>query len=274
MAGISDLSDPHAILGVEAGADEATLKRAWRRIAKETHPDLNPGDPEAAARFRRAQEAYEALTNPAADQPGRIRTEHRYPGLGPDPDWLEVVRWMAVSHMSQLRREVLPCYAGVGRGGPSVAFALQSGAPHGLVESRPEDRPPRWARLWMRWTLRKIELDVDPGRSLSPSPITLVRVGKRLRIVLFPRLLWRQGIRDEDVVRVLVRRSLDQAVAAALPLLWGIPQVAITAAAAREADARWWMSRLSWPIVYALVALFSAIMIISGYLSRYDQPLP
>jgi curved DNA-binding protein CbpA len=57
--------DPHAVLGVEPGASQATIKAAWRRLAREHHPDLATADPAAARRAtRRMAEinaAYEAL---------------------------------------------------------------------------------------------------------------------------------------------------------------------------------------------------------------------
>jgi molecular chaperone DnaJ len=55
------MGDPHEILGVEPGADAEGLLRAFRRQAKQHHPDLNPGDPGAAARFRALVAAYQAL---------------------------------------------------------------------------------------------------------------------------------------------------------------------------------------------------------------------
>jgi hypothetical protein len=47
-------------------ADEADIKAAHRRMAKANHPDVNPGDTEAASRFQAAQAAYEVLTRAAA----------------------------------------------------------------------------------------------------------------------------------------------------------------------------------------------------------------
>jgi len=60
--------DPHAVLGVAIDADAATIKAAYRRLAFELHPDRNPGDPEAASRFRAVSEAYEALTTGRAGE--------------------------------------------------------------------------------------------------------------------------------------------------------------------------------------------------------------
>ena len=56
--------DLYVILGVERSASAGDLKRAYRRLARKYHPDINPGDRETAAIFRRMTEAYETLVDP------------------------------------------------------------------------------------------------------------------------------------------------------------------------------------------------------------------
>ncbi|HUF95503.1 MAG TPA: molecular chaperone DnaJ [Acidimicrobiia bacterium] len=60
--------DYYRILGVARDASTAEIKSAFRRLARETHPDANPDNPEAEARFRDAAEAYEVLSNPERRQ--------------------------------------------------------------------------------------------------------------------------------------------------------------------------------------------------------------
>ena len=50
--------DYYEVLGVDRGADEATIKKAYRQLAKKYHPDMNPGDKEAEKKFKEASEAY------------------------------------------------------------------------------------------------------------------------------------------------------------------------------------------------------------------------
>ncbi|MFW6188832.1 MAG: molecular chaperone DnaJ [Planctomycetota bacterium] len=53
--------DYYEILGISRDADQAQIKKAYRRLALEHHPDRNPDDPEAAEKFKQAAEAYEVL---------------------------------------------------------------------------------------------------------------------------------------------------------------------------------------------------------------------
>ena len=56
--------DYYEVLGVEKTADDATLKSAYRKLAKKYHPDMNPGDKEAEVKFKEASEAYAVLSDP------------------------------------------------------------------------------------------------------------------------------------------------------------------------------------------------------------------
>jgi molecular chaperone DnaJ len=56
--------DLYILLGVQREASEAEIKRAYRRLARRLHPDINPGDREAATRFRQIADAYEILIDP------------------------------------------------------------------------------------------------------------------------------------------------------------------------------------------------------------------
>jgi molecular chaperone DnaJ len=56
--------DFYFVLGVDRGAGAGDIKRAYKRLARRLHPDINPGDREAAARFRQVLDAYETLMDP------------------------------------------------------------------------------------------------------------------------------------------------------------------------------------------------------------------
>ncbi len=56
--------DAYEVLGVDRGAGEGEIKKAFRRLARELHPDVNTADPQAEEKFKEAAEAYEVLSDP------------------------------------------------------------------------------------------------------------------------------------------------------------------------------------------------------------------
>ena len=60
---MAEKRDYYEVLGVDKNADDATLKKAFRQLAKKYHPDMNPGDKEAEQKFKEVQEAYAVLSD-------------------------------------------------------------------------------------------------------------------------------------------------------------------------------------------------------------------
>lgn len=61
---MADKRDCYEVLGVDRNADDATIKKAYRSLAKKYHPDMHPGDAECEAKFKEASEAYAILSDP------------------------------------------------------------------------------------------------------------------------------------------------------------------------------------------------------------------
>lgn len=82
--------DYYDVLGVARDASEDEIKRAYRKLAFQNHPDRNPGDAEAEQRFKEAAEAYEVLRNPEKraryDQFGHAGTGNDFQGFGSAED--------------------------------------------------------------------------------------------------------------------------------------------------------------------------------------------
>jgi curved DNA-binding protein len=72
-----DVKDYYTALGVASDADEATIKQAYRALARQHHPDVNPGDKTAEDRFKAINEAYQALGDPERRRTyDALRQEH------------------------------------------------------------------------------------------------------------------------------------------------------------------------------------------------------
>lgn len=74
--------DYYEVLGISRGASEDEIKKAYRKLAKANHPDLNPGDKAAETRFKEINEAYEILSD--ADKKARY---DQYGHAGVDPNF-------------------------------------------------------------------------------------------------------------------------------------------------------------------------------------------
>ena len=127
--------DYYALLGVEPDATMAQIKKAYRKLARQHHPDTNPGDPQAAARFREITEAYDTLTDPERREAYDRTTAQPATGTklaepGPDTRAASLLvqvledTWLAIRrHHPQI---------------PAVVIILASGT---------ETRQPRWGHF-------------------------------------------------------------------------------------------------------------------------------
>ena len=83
---MAEKRDYYEVLGIDKSASESDIKKAYRKVAKKYHPDMNPGDKEAEEKFKEAAEAYEVLSDPEKkakyDQFGHAAFEQGGGGAG------------------------------------------------------------------------------------------------------------------------------------------------------------------------------------------------
>jgi curved DNA-binding protein len=89
--------DYYQILGVDRNASDKDIKKAFRKLAREYHPDKNPDNKQAEEKFKEINEAYEVLGNPENrtkyDQLGR--NYQRYQQMGGQPDGFDFSQWFS-----------------------------------------------------------------------------------------------------------------------------------------------------------------------------------
>src|SRR5947209_4338405 len=108
-----DFKDYYSTLGVAKTATEKELKQAYRKLARKFHPDVNPGDKSAEAKFKEINEAYEVLGDPPKRK--------KYDELG--------ANWRAYEQAG----------AAGGPGGPQGAWNVNTGGPGGFRTMTEED---------------------------------------------------------------------------------------------------------------------------------------
>jgi hypothetical protein len=239
--------DPYALLELEPGASLDEVKRAWKRLARVHHPDLNPGDPEAAARFVRIKDAYEMLL------------EGRGPvaaARGADADWVDAVQWMATVRQREVLEDLLPRFVAAYGTGAALAWALRQAEDfEAAARALPAHRPP--------WRLRRLGLEaiVDDG----PGAWGLASIEKgadgKVKLVLFAEALWRRRPDGEEQLRQLVFSAVDHGLAAAAAVALRLPRAPASLEEARAFDKRVAFDRWFWRAVWAGTALLSAAMI-------------
>jgi len=188
--------DYYSVLGVSRDATQKDIKRAYRKLARQYHPDVNPGDKDAEERFKEINEAYEVLTDPEKKAKyDRLGSSwQQYQQTGGEPGGFDWSAWFAPGAQGGAQRQTRSEYVDLndlfGAGGFSDFFQSLFGG-----GGRPGASGARQAMM-------------RPGRDIEqPVEITLqeayrgttriLQIGNRRLEVKIPR-----GVRTGSRVRV------------------------------------------------------------------------
>ncbi|MFT4628562.1 MAG: hypothetical protein ACI8PZ_007258 [Myxococcota bacterium] len=255
------MADPYDVLGVSPDASADDLKRAWRTLAREWHPDRNPS-PEAPERFRAIADAWAVLSDPVKrSQLDRRQSRVRHGDL-PEEFLLDVADAVERAE-AWIVGSVLPHYVGLVRGTGAEAAArmwhdLESLATPGPLPSRGSARQVR------RWLGR---IEVTLITEMAPHPTVLLRHREFWEIAVTPAVLWHAGVRDGSALDAILMRALLSRFAQVASHGRFVPTDAVgeaEVAGARQRDdlvvrrvrARW----LGW----SLIALLLLAMFVAG----------
>ena len=134
---MAEKRDYYEVLGVAKDASADQIKSAYRKLAMKWHPDRNPDNPEAKAKFQEASEAYEVLSDPAKRQrydqfgPDGVKSQFGPGGFNFDRDF---------THGADLADILSQLFGGAGGGG---AGRRRSGGQHGSDGAYARQSPAR-----------------------------------------------------------------------------------------------------------------------------------
>jgi curved DNA-binding protein len=187
-----EYKDYYKILGVDKNADEQEIKKAYRKLARQHHPDMNPGNKQAEARFKEINEANEVLGDPEKRQKyDRLGSNWQaFERSGQDPSGFDWSQWMAGGPGgARTRVEYGDLNDLFGQGGFSEFFQSIFGAASGQAGRGQQTRPMRGrdaeypVEIMLEEAFQGAQriLSID-GRRIEVRIPAGVRTGSRVRV--------------------------------------------------------------------------------------------
>ncbi len=295
---MAEATNPYKVLEIERDASTARIKKAYRQLARRHHPDLNPGDAEAASRFKAVALAYELLVDPsrraAFDRSGRRQTE-RPSTDGRLQAFLEEFDQQLKLMEGLFFEEILPRMLDTwyrGRGIELLARVLDDVERHSLLQRAGGEAPSDEGRARADEVRRSCPVQWRPVEMIdgSNNPVLgTLRQSAALRgrgveiaymIELYPGSFLTSGVRDPDALGAAILpvlatecvRYLESFVPTADRPLYaraaqaaGLVPQGITVAAARRRDTRFVVTRWAGVIGFVLIALALLAAIVPGF---------
>ncbi|HEY7326469.1 MAG TPA: J domain-containing protein [Gemmataceae bacterium] len=175
--------DYYEVLGVAKNASEADIKKAYRKLARQFHPDRNPGNKQAEARFKEVQEAYDVL-NDKTKREQYDRFGFAGPGFGPEGPFRAQGGGPGGFEFQGVNPEDLESILGAfGGGGPfGEMFGRRGGRGRARAARPPESVEAEVAIPFLKAALGgSVSLNVD-GRAIDLRVPAGVEEGKKLRL--------------------------------------------------------------------------------------------
>lgn len=192
-----EYKDYYRILGVDRNASEQDIKRAYRRLARQFHPDVNPGDKQAEERFKEINEAYEVLSDPAKrEKYDRLGASwQQWQRMGGDPGQFDWSQWFSSTpggvHV-QWSGDIGDLFGSSGAGLFSEFFRAIFGG-MGSAGRRARSTGGAWAG---RGKDAEADVEITLEEAFHGTTRTLENNGRRIRVKIPP------GARDGSKVRI------------------------------------------------------------------------